>query len=212
MEKEIVENIKNIVRRVLYKPGEYHISELPFCIRRSYYFRKEKEEPELNGRMLAGILVHNLIPEVMMGIKGFRNAQFEVEKKLKYKGVIIVGHADILTDDCVYEVKFTGSKVESMSGLPLCYYSQANAYACMFNKEKYSLIIIDSYGPLNASIVSGNADKAAFKILLEKAVKLNDYIVDGQLPDIDFPSYKFECSQCQFAERCKNDLETEAYL
>lgn len=178
-----------------YQDNIYNISELIYCLAKSYYFRVNKENPIINGKMLSGTLVHQLIEKALSDL----NIKYEVECIRDYNDYKIVGHADAVDDDTVYEFKFSGAKLNG--NLPFYYFMQANAYSVMLDRPHFKIIYINSYS-LNITSVTGNQDKDAFKYIENQAAYLHDCLKSKRVPI--GPAYDWECSHCQFKLICKN--------
>jgi len=180
-----------------YKSDEFRISELVYCPAKAYYYRKLGMRPKLNGKMLSGLLFHEKLPLVFKDlVKG--KVEFEVECVKDYRDYKIKGHADVVSDDTVYEFKFSASKLEGK--LPLNYYLQSNAYACMLDKENYALVFVNSF-TLESRVLSGKKDASAFKIIENSAKKIYECLKNDIVPD--GPAYEWECRFCNLKDVCE---------
>ena len=184
-----------------YKPGIYNVSELIYCPRKAYLYRKYGVVPKANGKMLAGTLVHEKLPEILKNIKEFKGAKFEQEARVVLDDITIVGHADIVTKDCVYEFKFSAAKL-TKDEYPIHFVMQANAYAAMFNKPKWAVIVTNSYS-LKTTIMRGKKDPIAFDMIKETA-QLIDHALKYNLK-LDGPKYKWECRYCDVIKECREE-------
>jgi len=180
-----------------YQDDIYSISELIYCLAKAYHYRVLKEQPVINGKMLSGALFHQLLPQLLDDYKD--KLQFEVECSKDYNDYKIVGHADAVDEDTVYEFKYTAAKLNNT--LPFYYYMQANAYAVMLDKPYYKVVMVNSYS-LDVVAIDGAQDKDAFSFIEKQAEDLHDAIKTRKVPK--GPMYKWECSHCQFRNICPN--------
>jgi len=184
-----------------YKDDVFSISELPLCPAKAYYYRKLEIRPTMNGKMLAGILVHEQLKKLVKGMKEFKDAEFEVETYTKHGKYMLKGHCDILTHDRVYEFKFSRTNMQKY-GVPLHYILQVNAYATMLRKPYYSIVTIDSK-TLEVRRYDGTQDNFGYEYLIEKAGMIYDCLKKSSPPS--GPSYGWECRYCpsEIREICK---------
>jgi CRISPR/Cas system-associated exonuclease Cas4 (RecB family) len=212
MTGKIMENMVKLGHPGIPEKGTYRVSELPYCLRKAYFFRVKEVTQTINGLMFTGTLLHKAIPELMEGVVDAKNSKFEVKCVYSDNGIKIVGHADVITRNCVWEWKFTGNRAESMSGLPASYFSQANAYAVMSKKPKYRLVLVNRYD-LKVDIIEGKTNDYSFDIMVERARNLHESIKKGIVPE--GPEFGFECKKCIFRNICYEDgdikkpIETE---
>jgi len=98
-------------------PNIYRISHIVQCPAKEYLYRKTGIRPKQNSAMFNGSLLHLQIPEIIKKIPDFEKAQYEVECIKDHNEFKLVGHADAVTEDTVYEFKYSGSNIERYGGL-----------------------------------------------------------------------------------------------
>ena len=182
-----------------YQKNVYRISELVYCPAKSYYYRVLGRRPRLNGKMLSGTLFHEKLPEIMGKIIDSSHLAFEVECRKDYKDFSIMGHADVVNDDTVYEFKYSASRLTGK--LPLNYYLQANAYAHMLNKPNYAVVFVHSLS-LDVNMLAGETDDEAFKIVEKQAEEIHNALKEKEAPS--GPMYDWECRYCGLKDVCEN--------
>ena len=180
-----------------YQDNIYSISELIYCLAKSYHYRVLKEQPIINGKMLSGTLFHTLIPDILSDYSD--ELDYERECFKDYNDYKIIGHADAVDKDTVYEFKYTASKLNG--NLPFYYYMQANAYSVLLDRPYYQVILVNSY-TLDVNIIKGKQDPDAFAFIEKQAEDLHNAIKEKKIPK--GPMYKWECSYCQFKHICPN--------
>lgn len=181
-----------------YKPDVFRVSELVYCPAKSYWYRKADRRPTLNGKMLSGSMFHEKIPNILAGIVD--NVKYEVPCQKDYTKYRICGHADAVSDDTVYEFKFSASNLKGQ--LPLNYYLQANAYATLLNKQHYSVILVHSF-TLAVRELEGKTEPLAFAIIEQQAAEIYNALKTGIPPN--GPFYTWECQYCDVRDLCKKD-------
>lgn len=219
MKAEILRGLLKLGGDHTHHPGEYHVTSLLHCPLRTWYRRTLDIESVPNATMLSGTFMHELLPKIMRHVPGFPDkAKYEVGCRHRVSDdITIVGSADVLLDDTVYEYKFTGSRVDSKYGLPVSYYQQVNAYCVMLSKPKYKIVVIhrfaDEMTEKSIGIVSGTRDDEAFKMLMDRAKTLDECVRTKRPPVDNVPLHSWECrnkfSRCQFYDVCAARVEKE---
>ena len=200
--RELESKIENSIRgdsSPRYKPNVLNVSELPFCHKKAFLLRRENIGNRLNGMMLSGTLFHEKIPNYLKGIEEFKDAVYEKSCVEKIGKLQIRGRADVVTDDTVFEFKYSAVKT-GLDNIPENHMLQGNAYANMINKKKYVIAVINSFR-LTPCLLEFKRDKKAYKLFCKDAVKLNDCINSGTFPDKG-PSKKRECQYCPVRAEC----------
>jgi len=208
IEEKLIENIKSIGNNEYkYEPHKYHVTELLYCIKKPILNRLLPDvRTEPNTNMIIGSIFHKVLPYITRDIKEFEGAEYEKPLSIEYKGVNIVGKADVVTDEYIYEFKFTSNVLDS-------YKRQANIYACLNETSKYKVISFikskNKYkNDIKIDIYKGETDKTECYAFLEIAV-LIDTILNSDINIEKLNSYKlkpvynFECYGCVFKEFCK---------
>ncbi len=184
-----------------YKDNVFHISEIVMCPSRAYYVRKLGVRPEMNGKMLAGTLVHAQIPKIVKGIKDFKDAKYEVEVYTSQGQYALKGHCDAITHDRVWEFKFTGGDMRKYGASPH-HLMQVNAYAWMLDRPSFSIVTINST-TLEVQRHDGQVSAFGYDYLVAKAGEVYKALQDNEPPT--GPSYAWECAYCQneIRNKCK---------
>ena len=196
-------NIMQLSKEDRYKPNEYRVSELVYCPAKSFYYRKLNRKPLLNGRMLSGLMFHEKLPDIMKGL--VEDPEFEVECSKVYRDYRIVGHADVVNSNKVWEFKYSASKLNGK--LPLYYYLQANTYATLLDKQYYAVVFVNSYN-LDVNIIEGKTDKKALKFLEDQAKYIHNSIKNNTVPK--GPMYDWECKYCDLKDVCEHYKKSES--
>ncbi len=195
---ELAESIQNLGGNKEYKPNRYWVSELSQCIRKAYYNRKNNYKVPTNGAMLAGTMFHETFPKIAEKVEEFKEAKYEVKMEYPHEDFIISGRADIVTPDCVYDIKFSGSKDISKH-----YKLQANAGALILNKPNYGVIIVNSRN-LSVQFFKTEASADLFEIVTKKAEALHEAMTKDYAPA--GPDYNWECGYCEWKKTCLQQL------
>jgi len=207
LEKKVEDSIRGS-STPRFRPNVLNVSELPFCHRKAFLLRAENIGTKLNGMMLSGTLFHEQIPRYLSKIKEFKNAKYEISCNETIGDLQIRGRADVVTDDCVYEFKYSAVKT-GLDNIPINHMLQGNAYANMLNIKKYVIAVINSFR-LTPVFLEFKRDKKAYSKFCDGAVKLNDCINSDILPEKK-PSSKRECQYCQVRVKCDQLKIMEEY-
>jgi CRISPR-associated protein Cas4 len=190
-----------------YQQHKYHVSELVFCPRKSYLYRKLGLRPTNNGKMLSGTMLHSRLPDIVKGIKEFDGAEFEKEVEYNLGDISLIGHVDVLTSDCAYEFKYSGTNLKKFD-FPAHYMLQANAYSKMTGRTKWAVVVVNSL-TLATNILRGSPDDKAFESITD-AAKLIDKALKGEVK-LEGPRFDWECKWCDTIKPCReingNELE-----
>lgn len=194
--------------------GEYHVTELCNCIRKAWFMRTRNEPSEKNVFMFNGLLLHNILPKICDELTTNESIDncvndlggyciFEAKCKYEFDGIKIVGSADLITNDYVYEFKFaSNSTSDNINHFNLMYYNQVNAYCNMLKKGKYRIVYINNMD-LSVSISEGETNKLSFEQLKDKAIELHKCITTNTIPEQEGNIY---CKYCKYKKECdKNE-------
>lgn len=185
-------------------PNEFRISELPYCCAKSYYRRKLGIQTKQNAKMFAGNLCHSRLEDLVKGIPEYKEAEFEVECQKQHGKISIMGHCDILTEDCVTEFKFSGSDLAKYPN-PIHWMLQVNAYATILEVPKWNIIQLNSRN-LVVEMIPGLQNDISYDILLDKAKTIHKALIDNKPPE--GPAYPWECYFCtELKDGCKNYVD-----
>jgi len=156
--------------------------EVVRCMRRSYFDRFDKLEPE--NKVLGG-LFEGLIRKLPYGSKIGEFAIDEVKLK---------GQADMIVDDTVILFKMVSFPPEMPFASDILY---LNACMWIFNKNDGVIIYITNDG--KESSFSVLREKKMFEEILRRVRVFSNLIGEKKAPILE-PS--LECSSCQYYERC----------
>jgi len=191
-----------------YRPNVLNVSELPFCHKKAFLLRRENIGTRLNGMMLSGTLFHEQLEKYLSGIEEFKDAIYEERCQENLDGLQIRGRADVLTDDCVYEFKYSAVKTD-LDNIPTNHMLQGNAYANMMDTKKYVIAVVNSFR-LTPCFLEFKRDKKAYKLFCDDALKLNECINNNEFPEKG-PSKKRECQYCPVRAECNQMALLEEY-
>ena len=203
MENKIRKNLLSLWGQREVKDGEYHVTELNRCLRKSYYERKDGLTSAPNGYMLNGTLLHKELPNLLNEIDKFKDAKYEVPViDNTVNGLKIVGSADVLTADTVYDLKYSGSHFEK--SIPEHYVMQLNTYAGIMNIKRCGIIHINST-TLQVSVVEFDYDPRMYELAKNRAMILHYALKVGVSPP--GPAFDWECKYrkvyCDYKDKCK---------
>jgi len=226
MEKVIFDGIHNMGYKHEYGEGEYRVSELPYCMRKSLYRRKFGTKTELKGIMFQGTLFHEAVENIIKAGLAYKDGlskalpikipslEFEVSCSKPFKGednkfILIKGHADAISDDTVYEFKFTGSDPDKYGGdVPVAYAAQANLYAFILGKKFCSTVLVNRNN-LKVWEFKLETDQVAAEYLCSKGIIIDRSLKSGNIPD--GPEHSWECKgrwgKCDFYDICNTSKE-----
>lgn len=187
--------------------GEYHVTELCNCIRKAWFQRTRNEPTEKNVFMFNGLLLHNILPKITDELATNEKIPgdyvwYERKCVCELEGLRIVGSADMVTNDYVYEFKFASNSVsDNISHYNMMYFNQVNAYCNMLNIDKYRIIYINNID-LSVSISEGETNKLSFEQLKDKAIELHKCITNKSMPEQEGNIY---CKYCKYKKECDNN-------
>lgn len=158
------------------------LHEVVRCLRRSYFDRFDRLEPE---NRVFGSLFEGLIRKLPYGSKVGEFAIDEIKLK---------GQADMIVDDIVILFKMVSSPPEMPFASDILY---LNACMWIFNKTDGVVIYITNDG--EESSFSVLREKKMFEEILRRVRVFSNLIGEKKAPILE-PS--LECSSCQYYERC----------
>jgi CRISPR-associated exonuclease Cas4 len=156
--------------------------EVVRCMRRSYFDRFDRLEPE--GKIV-GDLFGGLIRKLPYGSK---IGEFAIE------GIKLKGQADMIVDDIVIIFKMVSLPLETPLASDILF---LNACMWIFNKTEGVIIYITNDG--RESSFSVLRDKKMFEEVIRRVRVFSNLIGEKKAPILE-PS--LECSGCQYYERC----------
>lgn len=180
---------------------EFRISELCHCPRKSVYLRQLGEQQKVNGRMLSGSMFHEFIPEMVKYVKAFEGAEFEKTATFQTGDFVIVGHADAVVGDILYEFKYSGCR----RNVPGYFHRQANAYAVVLGCKEYRIVIVNPYD-LAVQILTGKADQTYFDEMIHSANEIFQCLNFKEDMPLG-PLEDRECKYCPYSEKCRTENE-----
>lgn len=176
------------------EPRELYVTEVIGCLRKAYFNVKFNANPVVESSdAVFGKLVHLALPVIL---KDILKAEFEVPMEHDLgNGWILRGRADAVTEDAVYEFKFSSP----YSDVKPLYYLQVNTYAHLLDKNEFYLIIIDKR-TLNVDVTKGQTDDKAFDTVVERAKTVLDSLKADKPPF--GPNFQWECNGCPYNIIC----------
>jgi hypothetical protein len=183
-----------------YKENIFRISSLVGCASRLYYQTKLGIKPKMLGRMLSGIIFHEHLKDIVKNIPEFEDAEFEPEICEDFGDYKILGHADIVTEDRVFEFKYSLVDFDKY-GVPDSWHLQANCYATILKKPFYSIVQVNSAN-LNVIIVEGKQNQDGYNIIKDRAKNIFDSLQSNVCPI--GPLADWQCWDCECKEICEN--------
>jgi CRISPR/Cas system-associated exonuclease Cas4 (RecB family) len=202
---EIAQKIKSIFLnfdRREREDGAIHVSDLTGCMRRAFFNIHFNAQPRPNGAMLQGKLFHIALEKVLSSDDCFANAEFEVECSCDLgNGWKLKGRADVVTDEAVYEFKFTrGAKYNQASTM---YFAQLSAYLRMINRSKGYLVLVDRE-TFDVQVLEVSEIEDLWNAVLQDANILVDHLRRGSIPLYKSPLFSWECNHCAWNIICPN--------
>lgn len=179
-----------------YEPelNEFRCSMLNVCDRKMYYSKKYPVEPTEYqlGIFTVGHIIHKTIQDLVTD-------EFDCEIPVRYDDdltdVVIVGHADLVSDDKVVDIK-------TVSRLPNSVYDnhhlQVNTYAYLLEKPYYGLLYVEK-NTLQTRYFEFETSENLFNYVLEKCRTVYDCLITDILP-ANCPNYL--CRFCPYKNYC----------
>ena len=144
------EKFRNLLLQLLKYDEEEHrkentiyVTQVLQCLRRSYYEIRYGVDLsyKLNKHILIGSAIHKYIEYLINKYKDRLDMYIEAEKHIEfeYGKYRVVGRADIVTDEEIWEIKAVSKTYKIPS---LLHITQANIYAYLLQKPRIRLIYI----------------------------------------------------------------------
>ncbi len=159
-----------------------YLHEVTRCMRRSYYDRFERLEPETKG---FGNLFGGLIRKLPYGSK---MAEFAIED------IKLRGQSDMIVDDIVIVFKTVSIAPETPFASDILYLN-----ACMWISGKQDGVIIYITGDGSETSFVSAKEKKMFEEVIRRVRVFSNLVGERKVPILE-PSA--ECTQCQYYERC----------
>ena len=160
-----------------------YLGEVIRCLRRSYYDRIDPREIERRGfnELLTGLL---------------RKLKYGSEpKEFVIDDVKLIGHADMIADDCVLLFRPTSIEdMESPNGSDMLYLN-----ACLWIYDKADGVIVYITGDRRETTFSLTRNKKMFEEVIRRVRVLSDLLGEKKTPILE-PSV--DCIDCQYYDRC----------
>ena len=198
------EKFKNLLLQLLKYDEEEHrkentvyITQVLQCLRRSYYEIKHGIDPsyKLNKHILIGSAIHKYIEYLVNKYRDKLDMYIEVEKhvEFEYGKYKVVGRADIVTKDEVWEIKVVSKTYKLPS---LLHITQANIYAYLLQKPVFRLVYIRDRNI--DEFVYGVSDRLV-DMFFNRLNTLIIYLEQNAEPPRE---EDFWCSTCPYKYRC----------
>ena len=145
-------------------------------------------------------MLHDVLELVLSRDPSFAGARFEVECGHDLgNGWVLKGRADLVTDDAVYEFKFT--RAPDYNRAKVVYAAQVSAYCFMLGRVVGYLVLVDRE-KLDVRVLRMEPDEDLWRNMVDRAKLLIDSL-EGDVPTIDSPLFSYECDHCDFRVLCK---------
>ena len=180
------------------EPKTIYVTDLTGCLRAAFYELYFRANPLPTPPMVLGRLLHAVLKDVL--VKEFADAEYE--KRCEYvlgEGWKLVGRADIVTGDAVYEFKFTRGL--GFNKAEPAYAAQVSAYCFMLGKSVGYLVDVDR-DTFDVQVLEVKPDEDLWKNMLNEASVLIDSVRKGEPPTLNSPRFGFECKQCAWRIVC----------
>lgn len=182
--------------------GTYWVSDLVRCSAYAAQLYIYRCVPRPSPLSIAGRLWHYGLPKALEGLIG---GNWEVKCEMRLDDCSIVGRADCVSEDRVYEFKFTASELFSDRGPLAMSIAQANAYAHMLDRPRFTVVLINR-SSFAVKAYTYDRDVDSFKHLVARALRLHDVVTREIIPTEESPLYGWECGtrnyKCQFHAGC----------
>jgi len=195
------DELLRIINRYLLRRNEVpdnviFVTDVCRCLRRSWYERKYMFR--VNVYQLEGKLAHEELQSLCRDVLG---GEPEVECRMKYRGIDIIGRCDCVLDDAVIEFKTSRAPLIREN-----YVKQAMMYAYMLGKKHAYVVVIT-----NNSVVleAYEVDNNVVYELVSRAVKLHEHLVKNEVPE---PEKSELCRNCPFRNICHFDGGLTKYI
>lgn len=201
--KPIRDHIEEILRENYLEMHEdgFGVHELIYCLRKAYYRRKLGEKIFPTEDQLWWIYRGKLFHRVWGSL--FEKNEVKGEH-ITPSGIRIIGHADIIHDGCVYELK----SVNSLEGVPREWHEkQVKAYSFIFGMKKAKIVYISFRGVRVVDVPTDDAEEVIRE--LERRAEVLKTSLDRDIPPDPSPLGVWECRFCPFREYCEGDWDGE---
>ena len=190
------------------RPTDIYVTDVVVCPRRAFFNLRFNANPMVsNPKAVAGKAMHMLVQQALKS--RYPNAVFEVSCQYPLDdGYVLVGRADMIDGDTVYEFKFSSrhNRAEPM------YYAQLNCYLNMLNLNNGVLVIIDR-NSFEVECLPLERDEQAFDMLVSEAneiVKLVELARKGEkVRPPHGPRWEWECKGCIYKIICPHFKEVK---
>ena len=177
-----------------------NISLITDCLTRSYFRIKAPNAGDISRSsyyLATGKLLHDFI---LRRLAAKFNAKFEVKLSYATKDIVLCGHADLVTDDFVLELK----TVSRLPDKPAeSHIEQLNAYMAMADKA-YGYLLYVSRVDGSATCFEHVFNPNLWQNTIEKAKKLKKACELNTPPEPHKPKswLSKSCVYCQYSEIC----------
>jgi CRISPR/Cas system-associated exonuclease Cas4 (RecB family) len=194
--------------------GVYDVTELIYCIRKSFFRRKgfaPTVKPATPAEVrLAGKVLHETFK--------YRDAIKEIEFYLDAECCKIRGIVDAISDTEFIEFKTGIKKLRKPEDIPECWLNQIDAYSLLSGRSKCYLIYFNRVTgeKTGFSILIGEDDRERIKtVLMSNAIRLCNALKNDEaprIPSVGVPAYSWECREegrtkkyCEYYDLCYKD-------
>lgn len=182
-------------KKRIFTVGKYSVSECVGCHQKMYYKRTQYIPVPRTPPMALGNIFHKVVPYILKD----KSLKYEVRMSSNYGEFELIGTADAVDNENIYEFKF--SRLRSISNMAI---SQANMYCGLSSRKKGTVFMVHPV-TLNVLDESFDFNDVDFQELLSKIENVHLYL--SQYPDVKprfahSPAYPQECERCVYSEIC----------
>lgn len=190
----ILDHINSLVEReYTYRDGSLHVTELLYCLRKSYLRRQETAEKEISQKWY---LYRGLIFDELWTTKFSRN-QVRITHRIP-DGPTIVGKIDFIHEDTIYELKTVSNFYALKDGAKEQHIKQVKFYAWCENLDKAKLIYVSLEGVRIFDIDCSDAYETVRE--LEEKARILYKALKSKIPPE--PVESWECRYCEYKNLC----------
>ncbi len=178
----------------IYQENRYGVTELLWCLRRSFYERTSINYPTLHDLYILcrGIMFHQFFNSLF----NLKEVKIEKNFKIENEEFTIVGIIDGIWEDTMFEIK-------SVANLPVFprpqHVVQLQSYYTLLNSPKIKKLMIIYFSMNNFNFFTVPLENKE-QWLKERAYKLHICLKENKVPDREEGVY---CSWCPFYVKCK---------
>jgi len=177
------------------RPTDIYVTDVVVCPRRAFFNLKFNADPVATDiKAITGKAMHMLLERALKS--RYPDAVFEVPCQYPLSGgYVLVGRADMVAGDTVYEFKYTSMYGEAKEA----YFIQANCYANMLDCSKFKVVIIDR-NKLEVTILESERSEDAFMKVVDQCERLIKALQNDELPQKS--PWSWPCERCAYKIIC----------